>query len=148
MYVRDYAPGILQSFFQQGEPRVDFEQVIEKEANMMKEYMQTSTNVRNAKDVVPQLPELEKVQQPPNFGNMSWQQVREYIEKGHQSGSTDPYPAKYPEHLKWSTFVVAPASDVTLARTLQEKEFMVEPMDGPTAISPTMPVDDDAFHEG
>ena len=72
MYVRDYAPSILQSFFQQGEPRVDFEQVVEKEVNMMKEYMQTSTNMRNAKDAVPHLPEPEKVQPPPNFDDVSW----------------------------------------------------------------------------
>ena len=147
MYVRDYAPSILRNFFQEGEPRANFEEIVGKEVDMMRKFMQSATNKRNAKDAMPPLPEVNEVQPPPNFKDMSWREVRDYIEKGHEEGLADPYPSQYPEHLKWSTYVRSPPKDVGLATTMQEKEFDMDPMQDAGDVSPTMPMEDDDFRK-
>ena len=50
---------------------------------------------------IPALPALETVVPPPDFKDMSWHQVRTYIEAGYEAGKSDPYPMNYPAHLKW-----------------------------------------------
>ena len=92
-YMKEYGPSVLENFFKDGDARVDFDHYLDIESEMMRECLGTKA--------IPALPALETVVPPPDFNDMSWHQVRMYVEAGYEAGKSDPYPRNYPAHLKW-----------------------------------------------
>ena len=92
-YMKEHGPVVLEGFFKDGDARADFDDFLDIEAELMLQCLGTKT--------IPALPALETVVPPPDFKDMSWHQVRTYIEAGYEAGKPDPYPRNYPAHLKW-----------------------------------------------
>ena len=87
-YMKEYGPVVLEGFFKDGDARVDFDHFLDIESELMMECLGTKT--------IPALPALETVVPPPDFKDVSWHQVRTYIEAGYEAGKPDPYPRNYP----------------------------------------------------
>ena len=92
-YTKEYGPAVLESFFKEGEARADFDHYLDIEAELIQECISTKPD-----DI---LPALETVIPPPDFNDMTWHQVRTYIEAGYEAGQSNPYPRNYPTNLKW-----------------------------------------------
>ena len=83
-YIPESAPEILSKFFKDGEPRPGLNDLLDREAAMMKPYILDDPCIK--------LPAVESVVPPPDFHSLSWHQVRTYIEEGYAAGKQDPYP--------------------------------------------------------
>ena len=92
-YIPDNGSEMLSAFFKDGEPRPGLNELLVREAELMKQYILDTPQTK--------LPSLNAVSPPPDFNEMTWHQVRTLIETGYEAGLRDPYPRNYPKHLRW-----------------------------------------------
>ena len=93
---------MLESFFKDNEARDGVDDLTQGEADIMTDLLKKKDASGTKHESKPHLPSVKDVKPPPNFDKMSWHEVRTYVEAGLARGDVDPYPTRYPEHLKWT----------------------------------------------
>ena len=130
MYVKHSCLQVLQAFFQEDEPRTGFQDILAQENTIMQELL--GYKIQKAEIHLPAVKDVQIVA-PPQFMDMSWHEVRTYVDAEFARGATDPYPVGHPDHLKWTSMVQQKQSDESLAANLQRAEFAEESPLGDTS---------------